>query len=82
VELGEGKVVSASDTHVHAMDAEIDGKPNPERVELLNLVKGEQHSAGILNVFPKFIRFSKHGKALAVPHLMKSIRKCDWSLNF
>jgi hypothetical protein len=58
------------------MEAAVDGKPNPERVELLNLLKGEQHSAVIFNVFPKFIQFSKRGKAPAVPYLMDGICKC------
>lgn len=74
-ELGEEKVMSASGKHVHVLEAEVDGKPNPERVELLNLLKGEQHSALIFNMFPKFIRFSNHGKAPVVRHFMDKIRK-------
>ncbi|XP_021922171.1 piezo-type mechanosensitive ion channel component-like isoform X2 [Zootermopsis nevadensis] len=76
-ELGEEKVMSASGKHVHVLEAEVDGKPNPERVELLNLLKGEQHSALIFNMFPKFIRFSNHGKAPVVRHFMDKIQSDD-----
>jgi hypothetical protein len=76
-ELGEEEIVSANGTHVHVLEAEIDGKPTSERIELMKLLHSQQQSTVISNVFPKFIRFSKRGESSVVPYLMDTICKCD-----
>jgi hypothetical protein len=66
----------ASDSHVYELEAEVDGKPNPQRQNLINmLLNGTDDTALIPNIFPKFLKVSNRGTATPITQLMKPIGK-------
>ncbi|KAJ4442156.1 hypothetical protein ANN_12022 [Periplaneta americana] len=73
----ENKVSTATGRHEHILKPLVGGKPNPERVGLLSLLRRERNSALIYNIFPKYIRITNRGHAISVPHLMERIYSVD-----
>jgi hypothetical protein len=65
----------ASDSHVHELKAFVDGKPNPQRQFLLNMLNGTDDKALIPNIFPKFLKVSNRGTATPITQLMRPIGK-------
>ncbi|KAJ9578582.1 hypothetical protein L9F63_005184, partial [Diploptera punctata] len=62
----------AIDQHQYIMPAEIDGKPNPQRQNLIRmLTNNSQDTAVIPYIFPKFIKVTNRGKATPVTQLMR-----------
>jgi hypothetical protein len=54
----------------------VDGKPNPPRQNLINMLKnGTRDMALIPNIFPKFLKVSNRGTAVAINQLMNPIGK-------
>jgi hypothetical protein len=65
----------ASDNHVYELKAEEDGKPNPQRENLIKMLNGTHAMALIPNIFPKFLKVSNRGLATPITQLMKPIGK-------
>jgi len=66
----------ASDSHVYELEAYVDGKPNPQRQHLINmLLNGTNDKALVPNIFPKFLKVSNRGTATPITQLMKPIGK-------
>jgi hypothetical protein len=65
----------ASDSHVYELDALVDGKPNPQRQLLVNMLNGARDKAFIPNIFPKFLKVSNRGTATPITQLMDPICK-------
>ena len=66
----------AIDKYEYEMPADIDGKPNPQRQNLLNmLINHTQDTAVIPNIFPKFLKITNRGKATPISQLMEIISK-------
>jgi hypothetical protein len=68
----------ASDSHVYQLMAEVDGKPNPERQNLIKMLNGTHATALIPNIFPKFLKVSNRGIATPITQLMKPIGKSQF----
>lgn len=66
----------ASDSHVYELEAFVDGKPNPQRQFLTNmLLNGTHDKALIPNIFPKFLKVSNRGTATPITQLMEPVGK-------
>jgi len=66
----------ARDSSVHELEAVVDGKPNPQRQHLINmLLNGAHEKALIPNIFPKFLKVSNRGTATPITQLMEPIGK-------
>jgi hypothetical protein len=70
----------ASDYRVYEMEAEVDGKPNPQRENLIKMLNGTQVTALIRNIFPKFLKVSNRGMATPITQLMEPIGKPEFLL--
>jgi hypothetical protein len=67
----------ASNSNVYKLEALVDGKPNPQRQHLINmLLNGTHEKAFIPNIFPKFLKVSNRGTAVPITQLMEPIGKC------
>ena len=67
--------VKASDSHMYKLEALTDGKPNPQRQSLINMLSGRRDKAWIPNIFPKFLKISSSGIATPINLLMEPIGK-------
>jgi len=65
----------ASDFHVYNLEALVDGKSNPQRQLLINMLNGTRDKALIPNIFPKFLKVSNRGTAAPITQLMEPIGK-------
>lgn len=65
----------ARDYHVYELEAEVDGKPSPQRDNLIKMLNGTHVTALIPNIFPKFLKISNRGMATPVTQLMERIGK-------
>jgi hypothetical protein len=65
----------ASDYHVYDLVALVDGKPNPQRQLLVNMLNETHDKALIPNIFPKFLKVSNRGTATPITQLMEPFGK-------
>ncbi|XP_023706983.1 piezo-type mechanosensitive ion channel component isoform X4 [Cryptotermes secundus] len=60
----------ASSSHVYELEADVDGKSNPQRQNLIKMLNGTHVSTLIPNIFPKFLKVSNRGMATPITQLM------------
>jgi len=66
----------ASNSQVYELEALADGKPNPQRQLLINMLLNGTHDKPLIpNIFPKFLRVSNRGTATPITQLMQPIGK-------
>jgi hypothetical protein len=66
----------AGDSRVYELEALVDGKRNPQRQLLINmLLNGTRDKALIPNIFPKFLKVSNRGTATPITQLMQPLGK-------
>lgn len=65
----------ASSSHVYDLEADVDGKPNPQRQNLIKMLNGTNVSTLIPNIFPKFLKVSNRGMATPITQLMAPLGK-------
>jgi hypothetical protein len=66
----------ASESVVYDLMPPVDGKLNPPRQNLINMLKNEAHDMALIpNIFPKFLKVSNRGTAVAINQLMNPIGK-------
>lgn len=63
----------ASSSQVYELEADVDGKPNPQRQNLIKMLNGTHVSTLIPNIFPKFLKVSNRGMATPITQLMAPI---------